>query len=92
MQNDCFLFHIAIYLHVSNIFYCVKKKKEMKENKTLSDRIRSVSISDYPAFRKEVFERIVVSRATWSNWKLGKSEPDYSTGKIIDDILMKFGY
>ena len=58
----------------------------------MSERINSVSVTDYPAFRREVMGRLGVSRATWSNWKAGRSEPDYSKGKVVDDILLKFGY
>jgi len=64
----------------------------MKEIKTLSERIKSVSIDKYPAFRAEIFEKIKVSRSTFWQWKEGNTEPNYSNGIFIDEILTKYGY
>ena len=64
----------------------------MAKNKTLSERIASVSIQVYKDFRKDIFNEINVSRSTWHNWKSGKSEPNYSDGLIIDSLLGKYGF
>ncbi len=64
----------------------------MKESKTLSERINTVSVNDYLLFRRDVLTSIKVSTATWSNWKRGKTEPSYSEGLVIDKILSDYGY
>jgi transcriptional regulator with XRE-family HTH domain len=70
----------------------LSKKKTMTKNETLSERIKKIKIEDYFSILKEIKKNIEVSRATWSNWKNGKTEPNYSDGKIIDEILTKYGY
>jgi len=64
----------------------------MAEKKTLSERINSVTVRHYKNFREDVFEELTVSRATWHNWKSGKSEPNYSDGLIISTKGLSFFY
>ena len=64
----------------------------MQEIRTLSERIKSVSINDFPAFRREISEKTKVSRQKFYNWRHGVSEPSYSEGVIVDGLLKKYGY
>jgi len=56
----------------------------------ISQRMKAIPAEHYPAFRKEVYEKVGCSRATYHNIYHGKSQPRYDKGLIIISILEKY--